>query len=204
MPAVVELDLAYLDVLSPEFQTDPHGCIRARPTAGLAGLVTVRGWRCWATRRCSSACGTVASDRRPASRWRSRASPRGRWDRVITGILSLDGEDHTRLRRLVGQAFTPRSADRLAGTRCGASSTPTSSVAAEAGGQCDLVVDVCQAYPIWPVICELLGAPGCGRPQLLVTGPTNALQDLPAALRGRGRSAPSNGPSTSSTPTSRT
>ena len=30
------------------------------------------------------------------------------WDRVIRLIISLDGAEHTRLRRLVSKAFTPR------------------------------------------------------------------------------------------------
>ena len=35
------------------------------------------------------------------------------WERVIANILSLDGEAHHRLRRLVCKAFAPRGAERL-------------------------------------------------------------------------------------------
>lgn len=35
------------------------------------------------------------------------------WDRATASILSLDGEAHHRLRRLVSKAFAPRSAERL-------------------------------------------------------------------------------------------
>ncbi len=35
------------------------------------------------------------------------------WDKVTTGLLSRDGADHNRLRRLVCKAFTPRSTARL-------------------------------------------------------------------------------------------
>ena len=35
------------------------------------------------------------------------------WDRATSTILSINGEDHTRLRRLVSKAFTPRSVGRL-------------------------------------------------------------------------------------------
>ena len=35
------------------------------------------------------------------------------WDRVITSLLSINGDHHTRLRRLVSKAFTPRSVTRL-------------------------------------------------------------------------------------------
>ena len=33
--------------------------------------------------------------------------------RQRTSILSAEGDEHTRLRRLVGKAFSPRAADRL-------------------------------------------------------------------------------------------
>jgi cytochrome P450 len=71
-------------------------------------------------------------------------------------ILSMEGEAHARLRRLVAPAFTPGSADRL---RPFMREVITSLVdAIERPGQCELVVDVCEPYPI-PIICELLGAP---------------------------------------------
>jgi cytochrome P450 len=38
------------------------------------------------------------------------------WDRVVVNILSLSGEEHHRLRRLVAKAFTPRNAGRLRST----------------------------------------------------------------------------------------
>ena len=38
------------------------------------------------------------------------------WDKAITGLLSRDGADHNRLRRLVSKAFTPRSTARLSTT----------------------------------------------------------------------------------------
>ncbi len=104
------------------------------------------------------------------------------WDRVITGILSLDGEDHTRLRRLVGQAFTPRSADRL---RDSMRRIFTDLVAAaEAGGQCDLVTDVCQVLPDRRDLRAARRAGG-GLAAVLAVG-RRRLQDLPAE-RGRGR-----------------
>jgi cytochrome P450 len=78
------------------------------------------------------------------------------WDRVITGILSLDGDDHTRLRRLVGQAFTPRSADVLRASMVSILDDLVDAVAP--AGSCDVVADLARPYPI-AVICELLGTP---------------------------------------------
>jgi cytochrome P450 len=71
-------------------------------------------------------------------------------------ILSVDGEDHARLRRLVAPAFTPKSADRLRPFMREVINGLVDKVAPD--GACELVEDVCEPYPI-PIICELLGAP---------------------------------------------
>ncbi|MEY2453439.1 MAG: hypothetical protein QOD92_3013 [Acidimicrobiaceae bacterium] len=71
-------------------------------------------------------------------------------------ILSLEGEEHSRLRRLVAGAFTPKSADRLRPFMRDVIGGLVDAVADS--GRCELVGDVCEPYPI-PIICELLGAP---------------------------------------------
>ena len=73
-----------------------------------------------------------------------------------TSILSAEGDEHTRLRRLVGPAFSPRHADALRPYMREVVNelldpiTPT--------GTADFAVDFCEPYPI-PIICELFGAP---------------------------------------------
>ena len=71
-------------------------------------------------------------------------------------ILSMEGPEHTRLRRLVAPAFTPRAADRLRPFMRQVVTGLVDQIAAV--GRCELVGDVCDPYPI-PIICELLGAP---------------------------------------------
>ena len=71
-------------------------------------------------------------------------------------ILALEGEEHARLRRLVAPAFTPRSADRLRPFMRQVVNELVDGFAE--AGRCELVEDLCEAYPI-PIICELLGAP---------------------------------------------
>jgi cytochrome P450 len=71
-------------------------------------------------------------------------------------ILTMEGDSHARLRRLVAPAFTPASANRLRPTMRTVVGELVDRVAAQ--GECDLVADVCEPYPI-PIICELLGAP---------------------------------------------
>ncbi len=71
-------------------------------------------------------------------------------------ILSMEGDEHTRLRRLVNSAFTPAAADRLRPVMREVVGELLDAVADD--GTCDFVARICQPYPI-PVICELLGAP---------------------------------------------
>jgi cytochrome P450 len=80
------------------------------------------------------------------------------WDKATKGLLSLDGADHNRLRRLVCQAFTPRSTARLQTTIARVITELVNPVTAT--GRCDVVADIARRYPI-PIICELLGAPRC-------------------------------------------
>jgi cytochrome P450 len=80
----------------------------------------------------------------------------GFMERRGDSILTMEGDEHTRLRRIVAPAFTPRSADRLRPFIRDTINTLVDHVAAT--GHCELVEDVCEPYPI-RVVCELLGAP---------------------------------------------
>ena len=78
------------------------------------------------------------------------------WDRVSKLMISLDGAEHTRQRRLVSKAFTPRSIERLRTTIVEVITGLVDPLTA--AGRCDVVADIARHYPI-PVICALLGAP---------------------------------------------
>jgi cytochrome P450 len=78
------------------------------------------------------------------------------WDRIATNLISLDGAEHHRLRRLVSKAFTPRATARLTTTIVGVITELVDRHAGE--GRCDVVADIARQYPI-PIICALLGAP---------------------------------------------
>jgi cytochrome P450 len=71
-------------------------------------------------------------------------------------ILALEGDEHTRLRRLVSPALTPKASDRLRPYMRQVIDRLVDRVVAS--GRCELVQDICEPYPI-PIICELLGAP---------------------------------------------
>ena len=78
-------------------------------------------------------------------------------ERGTRGILNLDPPDHTRLRRLVQQAFTPRMVERLA-PRVQAMVDEMLDAAVARGGELDVIADL--AFPLpFRVITEMLGMP---------------------------------------------
>ena len=78
------------------------------------------------------------------------------WDKVTTGLLAINGAEHTRLRRLVSKAFTPRAVAPLDRTIVDVLNGLIDPLMA--GRRCDVVADIARPYPV-PVICALLGAP---------------------------------------------
>ena len=76
------------------------------------------------------------------------------WDIVVAGLLSLNGAEHHRQRRLVAKAFTPRAAGKLRITCSDIIAQLVYEVAHT--GHCDAVSDIARPYPV-PIICELLG-----------------------------------------------
>ncbi|MGH9274553.1 MAG: cytochrome P450, partial [Acidimicrobiales bacterium] len=70
-------------------------------------------------------------------------------------ILSMEGSEHTRLRRLASPAFTPKATDRLRPFMRQVIGELVDQVVDT--GRCELVEEICEPYPI-PIICELLGA----------------------------------------------
>lgn len=149
-------DLPHLPALSPEFEEDPHRLLRlAREQGAVAtgpfGLVALS----------YDAVRTVLRDRRFHSPDAVGLAVRGvtsgpLWDWAAKGLLSLNGEDHHRLRRLVVRAFTPARAASLHAVMTAVITELTDPVSA--AGRCDIVTELARPYPI-PVICELLGAP---------------------------------------------
>ncbi len=71
-------------------------------------------------------------------------------------ILAMEGDEHHRIRRLVGPAFTPKSAERLRPFMAEVIDELLDPICAR--GVAEFVSEVCEPYPI-PIICEMLGAP---------------------------------------------
>ncbi|GAA3152796.1 cytochrome P450 [Streptomyces rameus] len=79
------------------------------------------------------------------------------------GMLDLEPPDHTRIRRLVSKAFTPRTVERLEPYVRGLARELAGGLVRNGGG--DLLADVAEPLPV-AVIAEMLGIPQADRAQL--------------------------------------
>ncbi|MGW0998501.1 cytochrome P450 [Streptomyces sp. NPDC002523] len=76
------------------------------------------------------------------------------------GMLDLEPPDHTRIRRLVSKAFTPRTVERLKPYAVRLAGELTAGLVDAGGG--DLLADVAEPLPV-AVIAEMLGIPEADR-----------------------------------------
>ncbi|MDT0479869.1 MULTISPECIES: cytochrome P450 [Streptomyces] len=79
------------------------------------------------------------------------------------GMLDLEPPDHTRIRRLVSKAFTPRTVEQLRPYVTRLAGELVDRLVAEGGG--DLLTDVAEPLPV-AVIAEMLGIPEADRAPL--------------------------------------
>jgi cytochrome P450 len=85
------------------------------------------------------------------------------WQLIRNGMLDREPPDHTRLRRLVAKAFTPRMVERQRPTIQAVVDRLVGQIAAAGGG--DLVADLAEPLSV-TVIADLLGVPEPDRPLL--------------------------------------
>ena len=87
--------------------------------------------------------------------------PHLRWDSPLSpSLLDTDPPGHTRIRRLVAQAFTPRATMRMEeqAEMITAELIDAAEAKERAGGQVDLIADLAAPLPI-RMICSMLGIP---------------------------------------------
>jgi cytochrome P450 len=110
------------------------------------------------------------------------ASPLPNDERVNTNLLSMDGDDHRRVRQLVAKAFTPRMVERLRGRIQEIADDLVDRVVDE--GRMELVDDFAFPLPI-TVIAELLGIPVEDRDRFRTWSNTFVLPPLDEELQKR-------------------
>jgi cytochrome P450 len=156
MPQLVtELDLPYLDTVGLERREAVDAIAAARSVHWLA-----RSELGYTVTRQQDVTAILRDQRFHSALSMIEESPEMQGSSTRDGrsesILTMEGPGHARLRRLVAPAFTPASANRLRPTMQRVVSELVDRVVG--AGECELVADVCEPYPI-PIICELLGAP---------------------------------------------
>jgi cytochrome P450 len=82
------------------------------------------------------------------------------WNLIRAGMLDVEPPDHTRLRRLVSKAFTPRMAEGLRPRIREMVEGLVAALVAKGGG--DLIAEVAEPLPV-TVIAEMLGIPESDR-----------------------------------------
>jgi cytochrome P450 len=104
-------------------------------------------------------CSRILRDSRVSSqRGTSRLAAPGGPQRTGMSFLSMDPPDHTRLRKLVSKAFTPRVVAGLAPRIREVTDDLLSAAAERHPGELELVTELAYPLPV-RIICELLGVP---------------------------------------------
>jgi cytochrome P450 len=153
MTATTENFLSRL--VDPAVVADPYPVMamirEASPYATLDGALIVLGRH--------ADCSRILRDSRVSSqRGTSRLAAPGGPRRTGMSFLSMDPPDHTRLRKLVSKAFTPRVVAGLAPRIREVTDDLLSAAAERHPGELELVTELAYPLPV-RIICELLGVP---------------------------------------------
>jgi len=151
--------------LPPDYFQDPlRFFARMREEGPVTPVTLPEGGRVWMVTRYADVRAALA-DPRLHKQWVGKLTPPDWEPDPVNGFLSvhllnLDPPDHTRLRRLVVKAFTPR---RVAGLRPRIEEI-TASLLDEMSGRDEVDLIEAFAFPLpITVICELLGIPVADR-----------------------------------------
>ncbi|OKJ01383.1 cytochrome [Streptomyces sp. TSRI0261] len=182
------------DLFTPAYHQDPYGVLAAlRDRAAAHPVTTPNGLRTWLVTGYDDARALLADPRLskdmrvgrhllpdrftdPVKRaeFLRETEERGQFPEVLSvHMLDSDPPDHTRLRRLVGRAFTPRRLESLAPRITALTDELLDGL--DDGGEAELMEAL--AFPVpFTVICWLLGVPPDDRAEfrrwsnLLVSG----------------------------------
>ncbi|GAA3123112.1 cytochrome P450 [Streptomyces rameus] len=150
-------------LLSEALIADPHGTYaRLREAAPVHRTTTPDGEPVWLITRYAEARAALADPRLSLNKANAKTSGEYRSSmppELDAHLLNMDPPDHTRLRRLVAKAFTPR---RVEGLRMRIQKLTDELLTTMTGPRVDIVHDVAVPLPMG-VICELLGIPETAR-----------------------------------------
>src|SRR5262245_5987443 len=149
-------DAPYLNFFTPEFEADPAAAITAlRAQSWL--VRTPIGVLVIARDKVES----LLADPRLRSSLLDFVRLQGLndgpiYESLARTLLAVDGADHTRLRKLVSRAFTPRAVEQLRPAMRDLAATLIARF--KDRGRCEFMTEFADQYPV-QIICELLGVP---------------------------------------------
>ncbi|WP_412075452.1 cytochrome P450 family protein [Streptomyces xanthophaeus] len=152
-----------MDIFNDELIADPHGRYSQLRAAGpVHQTTTPDGEPVWVVTRYGDVREALADPRLSLNKANARTS--GEYTSSMppeldAHLLNMDAPDHTRLRRLVSKAFTPRHLESL---RERIQAITDDLLDAANGPSVDLIEALANPLPM-EVICELLGIPDEGR-----------------------------------------
>jgi cytochrome P450 len=163
---LVSADTCQYDLFSRRFKADPFPTYaRMRQEAPVHGHVAPDGRTIWYITRYEDVTAVLKDPRFIKNPHPGRSQPGGpgSYRAINENMLFADPPDHTRLRALVNQAFTPRRVEALA-PRIQTITDDLLDAAAQQP-EIDLIADLGLPLPVH-VICELLGIPRQDREQV--------------------------------------
>lgn len=86
---------------------------------------------------------------------------------TMASIMALDGPRHTKVRRLVAAAFTPKRVQTISGQIAAQATSIVTDLSKISSGQCDFVEHVSARLPLW-TISEMVGVPADLRDEMIV------------------------------------
>jgi cytochrome P450 len=158
-------ELTSVDITSSAFKADPFGFYaRLRAEAPVQAVRWARGSTAIVVTRYADVDAALRDPRlcknREDALTPAQLATGPRIPRIFAalrrGLLSLDGPDHDRLRRLVHQAFTPRRVEQIRDQAVALADELLA--AAERRGSMDLVADFAAPLPL-AVIARIIGVP---------------------------------------------
>lgn len=161
----VEVDLSAIDLMAPEHRADPHPVYRAMRAASpvLPSAVEERTFLLTGFAECEAILRDPRWSSNPSHRTTVDADVDVRTAMSLTDaniLLFIDPPDHTRIRKLMSKAFTPRSVERLRPKVQAIVDELLDGVADR--GTVEIVSEIGYTVPV-TVICEMLGVPVADR-----------------------------------------
>lgn len=159
MNSVYDLELPEIDIFSPDYASDPHGCLaEARKHHWLAkypmGFMVLDQQGIIDINRADADMRTPLKD--IVSLFGAEDTAWGKWSANHLVAMDYASEDYQRIRRIIAPAFTPKEANKSRDVMVETINELLDGVVA--GGEIDFSKSVGSKYPITS-LCKIIGFP---------------------------------------------